>query len=175
MVETTNRCSLSCVHCSVSEEGHPHHAQTGYLDPALFEALIDDLVRFRARFDALIPFWLGEPLLHPHFGHLWRHALRAAVAHGTFRKVEVHSNATHLFADRAAALCNDADVPQVWHISLDAATEPTYSAVKGKDRYARVVENTLGLLSLKARRRARWPRSTRSRSRSRSARRGSIR
>lgn len=158
MVETTNRCSLSCVHCSVSEQGHPHHAQVGFIDPTLFEALIDDLVRFGARFDALIPFWLGEPLLHPHFGHLWRHALRAAARHGTFRKVEVHTNATHLTAARAAAICNDADVSQVWHISLDAASQATYTRIKGRDRFDKVVENTLGLLRLKAQRRARWPR-----------------
>lgn len=158
VVETTNRCSLNCVHCSVSEEGHPHHQQTGFIDPRLFEALVDDLVRVGARFGALIPFWLGEPLLHPHFGHLWRHGLRAAARHGTFRKIEVHSNATHLFEDRARALCNDADVPQVWHISLDAATKATYTTVKGRDRFDKVVENTLGLLSLKAARKARWPR-----------------
>lgn len=158
MVETTNRCSLSCVHCSVSEEGHPHHLSTGYIDAGLVEALVDDLVRVGARFDALIPFWLGEPLLHPHFGHIWRHCLRAAARHGTFRKVEVHSNATHLTAARADAILNDADVPQVWHISLDAITKPTYTLVKGRDRFDRVMENTTTLLERKAARRARWPR-----------------
>ena len=157
-METTNRCSLNCVHCSVSEEGHPHHQQTGFIDPGLVEALIDDLVRVGARFDALIPFWLGEPLLHPHFGHIWRHSLRAAARHGTFRKVEVHSNATHLTAARAAAILNDADVPQVWHLSLDAATKPTYTLVKGRDRFDKVMANTHALLALKAARKARWPR-----------------
>lgn len=158
VVETTNRCSLACVHCSVSEDGHPHHQRTGYLDPAIFEALIADLVAVGGRFDTLIPFWLGEPLLHPHFGHLWRLGVRAAARHGTFGKIEVHTNATHLTEDRAKAVLNDAEVPQVWHFSLDAVSQSTYLSVKGRDRVDTVHANIERLLALKAARGARWPR-----------------
>lgn len=158
VIETTNRCSLACVHCSVSEDDHPHHQKTGYIDPFLVEALVADLVSVGARFDTLIPFWLGEPLLHPHFGHLWRLCLRAAARHGTFGRIEVHTNATHLDEARAAAVLNDADVPQTWHFSLDAVTADTYRQVKGRDRYALVVAQVQRLLELKAARRARWPR-----------------
>ena len=159
VVELTNRCSLACVHCSVSEgKAHPHHAVNGYLDARMALGLVDDLVDLRARFDALILFWLGEPLLHPHFPLIWRHALRAAATHGTFGKVEVHSNATHLDADLARAALNDAPVEQPWHFSLDAARAATYRAVKGMDRLARVEENLRAFLALKARTGARWPR-----------------
>jgi len=47
-----------------------------------------------ARFDTLIPFWLGEPLIHPEFGAIYRAGLRAAVEGRVFGKVEVHTNAT---------------------------------------------------------------------------------
>ncbi len=158
VVETTNRCSLACVHCSVSEEGHGHHLKTGYIDPGLFEALIADLVAVGARFDTLIPFWLGEPLLHPHFGHLWRLGLRAAARHGTFGKIEIHTNATHLTEDRARAALNAASVPQVWHFSLDALSVETYRAVKGRDRLQIVNAQVQRFLELKAALGARWPR-----------------
>jgi hypothetical protein len=158
VVELTNRCSLACVHCSVAEEGHAHHAHTGYLDPLLFEALVDDLIDVGARFDTLILFWLGEPLLHPHWSTIWRHGLRAAAAHGTFGKVEVHTNATHLTPARVKAALNGAEVPQVWHFSLDAATQATYTRVKGMDRFPKVVDQVTHLLSEKARTGARWPR-----------------
>lgn len=159
VVELTNRCSLACVHCSVSEgKAHPHHATSGYIDPRMVLGLVDDLVDLRARFDALILFWLGEPLLHPHFGLLWRHALRAAAAHGTFGKVEVHTNATHLTAERARAALNDAAIPQPWHLSLDAIDRQTYRAVKGLDRFDQVQAHVEGLLAAKARTGARWPR-----------------
>ena len=158
VVELTNRCSLKCVHCSVSESGHGHHQHTGYLDAGLFEDLVADLVATGARFDALILFWLGEPLLHPHFGRIWRAALRAAARHQTFGKVELHSNGTHLTADRADVLLNDSPVPQVLHLSLDAATQETYLRVKGIDRFDQVEANVEAFLERKAARNARWPR-----------------
>ncbi|NOY25473.1 MAG: radical SAM/SPASM domain-containing protein [Oligoflexia bacterium] len=159
VVELTNRCSLACVHCSVSQgKAHPHHATSGYLDPGLALGLFDDLVAVRAHFDALVLFWLGEPLLHPHFGLIWRHALRAAVNHGTFGKVELHTNATHLSADRIRLALNDADVEQPWHFSLDAIDRQTYREIKGMDRFDRVQENVAAFLRHKAQTGARWPR-----------------
>lgn len=158
VVELTNRCSLRCVHCSVSEAGHAHHAHTGMLDPALFEGLVDDLVRSGGGFDALVLFWLGEPLIHPHFGRVFRAGLRAAARHGTFGKIEVHSNGTHLDAAKAGALLNRADVPQVLHLSLDAATRDTYRVVKGLDRFEAVEANIEAFLRRRAASGARWPR-----------------
>lgn len=158
VVELTNRCSLACVHCSVSESGHAHHAATGYLDPAIFFELVGDLEDVGARFGALIPFWLGEPLLHPHFTALWRRGLRSAARHGTFGKVEVHTNATHLTRARTAALLNDSAVPTVLHLSLDAATRETYRDIKGLDRFDRVDENVAWFVAEKGRTGARGPR-----------------
>jgi len=158
VVELTNRCSLACVHCSVSEQGHAHHMATGYLDPRIFDDLVEDLVETGARFDALILFWLGEPLLHPHFTRIYRRALRAADQHGTFGKVEVHSNATHLTAPRVQALLNDARVPQVLHLSLDAAGRDVYRRVKGLDRFEKVQAHVEALLEARGRTASRWPR-----------------
>jgi hypothetical protein len=158
VVELTNRCSLACVHCSVSEQGHAHHAATGYLDPALFEALVADLEAVGARFDTLILFWLGEPLLHPHFTAIWRRGLRAAARSGTFGKVEVHSNATHLTPARTAALLNAGAVPTVLHLSLDAATRDTYRRIKGMDRFDKVEANVAAFVAEKGRTGASGPR-----------------
>ena len=41
--------------------------------------LFEDLAQSGGGFDTLILFWLGEPLIHPHFGRIWRAAMRAAV------------------------------------------------------------------------------------------------
>lgn len=158
VLETTNTCSLKCVHCSVSEPGHPHHARTGFLPVALADKLLADLVAVGARFDTLIPFWLGEPLLHPEFGRLYQAAIRAAVEHGTFGQVEIHTNATHLTAERARIALNAAPVRQVWHLTLDAATPATYRAIKGLDRFDDVTRNVERLVTEKARTGARWPR-----------------
>lgn len=158
VLETTNACSLACLHCTVSEAGHPHHARTGFLPLALAQRLFGQLEAVGAQFDTFIPFWLGEPLLHPEFGAIYQAALRTAVTAGTFRRVEVHTNATHLTPDRVRSALNAAPVLQTWHCTLDAATPGTYRAIKGFDRYDEVCTHVEALLTEKARLRAPNPR-----------------
>jgi len=158
VIELANRCSLACVHCSVADDTHPHFNSTGYLDVEVVEGLFTDLATHEIRFDTLILFWLGEPLLHPEFPRIWQAALRTAAANGTFQKVELHTNATHLTPRVTAALLNESAVPQVMHFSLDATDTDRYLTVKGKDRFGEVVQNIEYFLSEKARIGARWPR-----------------
>ena len=159
VLETINQCSLACVHCTVAEgAAHPHHAAVGFMAPALFQAILDDLAAAGLGFDTLIPFWLGEPLLHPQFGALYQAGLRAAAEFGTFRRVELHTNATHLGRDRVRVALNAAPVPQTWHLSIDAATPERYRAIKGKASFDEVEANILAFLDERARTRAPWPR-----------------
>ena len=158
VLETTNRCSLACVHCTVSEAGHPHHERVGFLSLDTVNTLLADLVRVGASFDTLIPFWLGEPLIHRDFGAIYQAAMRACSEFGVFRRVELHTNATHLTRDRVRVALNAAPVPQTWHLTLDADTPGTYARVKGRDRFEEVVRNIEHFLAEKARTRAPWPR-----------------
>lgn len=158
VLETTNQCSLACVHCTVSEgAAHPHHRSVGFLPLALANAVMDDLVSVGARFDTLIPFWLGEPLIHPDFGAIYQAGLRAA-ARGVFARIELHTNATHLGRDRIRIALNQSPIPQTWHLSLDASTRATYTAVKGRDCFDEVEANVLSFLDERGRSGARWPR-----------------
>ena len=158
VLELTNRCSLACVHCSVSEAGHAHHTTLGMLDPHLALALFDDLAAVGARFDTLILFWLGEPLLHPHFPAIYQAALRVSARAQVFGQVEVHTNGTHLNAARARVALNAGDVRQVWHFSLDAARRDTYRLIKGVDLFERVESQVESFVAEKGRLGAPWPR-----------------
>ncbi len=158
VVETTNKCSLACVHCSVSDEGHPHHQQVGYIDPDLVTGLFEDLVEVGAWFDTLILFWLGEPLIHPYFREMYQAAIRANSTRPVFGKVELHSNATHLDLGHARVLLNAASVRQVLHFSLDAASRETYRVIKGMDRFEKVEANVARFIAEKGRLQAPWPR-----------------
>lgn len=157
VIELANRCSLACVHCAVADTEHPHFDQTGYMDVGIAESLFDDLTTNGIGFDALILFWLGEPLIHPEFPRIWAAAIRAA-SRGSFNKVEVHTNATHLNARATAALLNESPTPQVIHFSLDATSRDRYLTVKGRDRFDEVVENIQNFLAEKVRLGAQWPR-----------------
>ena len=128
------------------------------MNVGMAEALFSDLAAHGIAFDTLILFWLGEPLLHPEFPRIWQAAIRTAHSYGTFRKVELHTNATHLTDRFASALLNESSVPQVLHFSLDATDKALYFKVKGMDRYDLVVENIENFLGRKARLGARWPR-----------------
>ena len=158
VLETTNKCSLACVHCSVSELGHPHHRSNGFLDPALIQGLFDDLERVGAYFDTLILFWLGEPLIHPQFAEIYQGAVRANKKAKVFGKVELHTNATHLTEAASKIALNDANVRQVWHFSLDAARRETYLKIKGMDRFDLVEQNIARFVEEKASTGAKWPR-----------------
>jgi len=158
VVETTNKCSLACVHCSVSEAGHEHHQEVGTIDPELVTGLFDDLVEVGAFFDTLVLFWLGEPLIHPWFREMYQAAIRVNHARPVFGKIELHTNATHLDDRNTRVLLNAASVRQVVHFSLDAAVRETYHRIKGKDRFARVEANVARFIAEKGRLGAAWPR-----------------
>ena len=159
VVELTNRCNLRCVHCAVADPDHPHHAQqAGSLNPALFESVLHDLEAVDGHFDNLIMFWLGEPLLHPNFGRIYRSALRSAVRFQTFLKLEVHTNAVPLTLQRRRDLLNSAVVPQVLHFSLDASCRETYLRVKGRDQFDDAIQNAEQFIIEQTQLGARWPR-----------------
>ena len=158
VLETTNKYSLACVHCSVSEKGHPHHRLNGFLDPDVIDSLFQDLEQAGAYFDTLILFWLGEPLIHPHFARIYEGALRANRKSRVFGKIELHTNATHLDEAAIQVALNNEDIEQVWHFSLDAARKDTYTTIKGMDRLELVEDNLTRFLEAKAETQSRWPR-----------------
>jgi len=149
VLETTNKCSLACQHCSISELGHPHHQRVGFIDPSLVRRLFDNLVESRAYFDTLIMFWLGEPLIHPKFSEIYEMAVEINREHRVFGKIELHTNATHLDDVAIDVALNNSSVEQVWHFSLDAATRDTYLQIKGRDRFFDVERNLAKLVERK--------------------------
>ena len=158
VMELTNRCDLRCTHCVVSDEVHPHYETRGYADFGMVAGVIGDLQRVGARFDALVLFWLGEPLLHPRFAELYRLILRLNAEQPVFGQIEVHTNATQLNARMLRTVLNQANTRQVWHFSIDADRQDTYLRIKGRDRLALVQENVARFIAEKGRLGAKWPR-----------------
>ncbi len=139
VLELTNGCPLRCRHCLQSRPEHGHFAEPGLIDPALIARLADDLARAGARFGNLVLFWLGEPLLHPEFDAIVAMLQDRAVRDGTFRQIEVHTNAVLLEDHHVDVMLRHPQLPQRWHFSLDAATRETYRGIKGRDRFERVI------------------------------------
>lgn len=163
VLELTNHCNLACVHCAVyedqiAEHGHPHYAKKGYLSLDIVEGLLQDWATQNIRFDTLILFWLGEPLLHPEFALIYQKLLRVSIEYGVFSKIEVHSNSVLLDEHRRKILLNSASVPQVFHCSLDANSQHTYLEVKGRDFFSQAKKNVQQFLLEKWKKKSRHPR-----------------
>jgi len=158
VLELSNLCNLACVHCAVSEAEHPHHKSVGSFDINLANQLFEDMARSGIHFDTLIFFWLGEPLLHPHFCSIYQQALRFSVRYNIFSRIEVHTNAILMDINIIDALLNSASIPQRLHLSLDAATEETYKKIKGRDQFIAAVRHSAFFLRTKVGRGALWPR-----------------
>jgi radical SAM protein with 4Fe4S-binding SPASM domain len=146
VLELSNVCNLTCVHCAVSESNHPHHSTMGHLDVSVVDALIEDMVTNKIHFDVLILFWLGEPLLHPKFTLIYRRLVRAIWKHGIFTSIEVHTNSILLDAVKRRVLLNRLPVPQKIHCTIDAFLPETYQAIKGRNVLHEVNANVESLL-----------------------------
>ena len=91
VLEVTNRCPLKCGHCAVSEadDGHPHYAVYEHMPVGMVRELLQDLRASGLTYDALILFWLGEPLSHPQFTEIYATVLEYSGDGEIFGKIEV--------------------------------------------------------------------------------------
>ncbi|MDP7112173.1 MAG: radical SAM protein, partial [Myxococcota bacterium] len=134
-LELTPRCNLTCrmcVHTFRAWEGQPLHEgveRGADVDPASFRALVD---QFHALHDGPKEVrlqWLGEPLLHPRWPALLRHACGDENTAGV-----LITNGTLLDEDAAEAIL---DVPGKIRVelSINAASAESYREVTGADGY----------------------------------------
>lgn len=87
-VELTNRCNLNCPMC-------PRHllsARLGDMDWSLFKKIVDEASQYLPV--AMVPFFRGEPLLHPQFLKMLRYAKNKGLG-----PIQLATNATLLNAD----------------------------------------------------------------------------
>lgn len=66
-IEPTNACFVNCVTCCRSESSRP----VGYMDFGLFKKIVDDAAKIGVK--RILPFVLGEPLMHPQFVEMIRY------------------------------------------------------------------------------------------------------
>jgi len=151
VLEVTNRCPLKCGHCAVSEadDGHPHYAVYEHMPVGMVRELMQDLRASGLTYDALILFWLGEPLSHPQFTEIYATVLEYSGDGEIFKKIEVHTNTFPLSEHIARSVLNDRSVPQVWHLTLDAIRPETFHVIKGLDAMEKSTRNALRMVRLK--------------------------
>jgi len=159
VLEVSNLCPLRCGHCAVAEaeDGHPHYETIEHMSVGMVRELMQDLRGAGLRFDNLVLFWLGEPLSNPRFVEIYRTVLEYSGRGEVFGKIEVHTNTFPLSGRVARAALNDAEVPQVWHLTMDAIRPGTFAVIKGRDAFRKSQRRSLQMVRAKGESGARWP------------------
>jgi MoaA/NifB/PqqE/SkfB family radical SAM enzyme len=132
-IEPVGRCNLRCRMCPV--QFRDHHGSTALLDFDAFCTLLDGFPQLAE----LHLQGLGEPLMHPRFFDMVRHAAARGAA------VSTNTNLTLLTPARAqhAATCGLSEIS----VSIDAPTSPLYESIRIGARLPRVLRNLDRLMS----------------------------
>lgn len=142
LLDVSEICNLSCVHCPHPEFARSEHYGKRLLDPALNAKIVEEVATHgRGRTQYLRYASNGEPFTHPHLLEMLDTATaRAGV------DVALTTNGVLLTEARAERLVA-AGVALV-DISLDAATPETYAAIRVGGRLPKVEANVQRLIDL---------------------------
>ena len=129
-LEPVGQCNLKCRMCPVTYRG-----DGGPGRPPAFMAY-ETFCRLLEQFPAVSELHLqglGEPLLHPRFFDMVRHAAAKGI------EVSTNTNLT-AFSERRAEDCVASGLARM-HVSVDAATPEVYSFIRVGSRLERVLRN----------------------------------
>lgn len=113
-VEVTNNCNISCTFCNRQKVC----MEIGYMSDELFYKIIDEASEHLPV--KLVPFFRGEPLMHPHFVDFIKYAKSKGVG-----PIQMASNGL-LLSDEYQDKLIDAGIDYI-SFSLDTISESVYS------------------------------------------------
>ncbi len=143
-LELTNACNLNCVFCPRKLMSN----HLGFLNITLAEKLIDEMAMHLPV--SVVPFFRGEPLLHPHWAKILKRLKQKQIG-----PIQITSNAT-LLDDKAAKQLIDLQVDFI-SFSLDSLDSEKYESARCGANYEQVTRNIDTLLSLKKQSNSKYP------------------
>jgi len=139
-LEPVGQCNLRCQMCPIQfRTDGPPHGPPAFMDFALFERMLDELPTLTE----LHLQGLGEPMMHPRFFDMVRHAAARGIT------VSTNSNVT-LLTERRAEECVTSGLDCL-HVSLDGASAETYERIRARAHFERVLRNLDHLLEARRR------------------------
>lgn len=141
IVDITEICNLSCIHCPHSDFKKTEHYAGRHLDPELNSKMVDEVRSYGRGITQYIRYTSnGEPLLHPQGYEMIEEAVRHS---GTF--VTLTTNGTIMNEVRTQRLL-EAGVHLI-DISIDAFHAETYAKIRVNGDLAITRDNVLRLIS----------------------------
>ena len=139
-IEPVGQCNLRCRMCPIQFRGEGGPGQPrAYMEIEVFCTLVD---QFPSMTELQLQ-GLGEPLLHPQFFDMVRHAAERGI------RVSTNTNLTVLTEQRAEECVRSG--LHTLHISLDGATPETYQAIRVRARFERILRNLRRLVQTRIR------------------------
>lgn len=146
-IEPVGQCNLRCQMCAVQfRPTGPPHGPLAFMPLATFQRLVDQLPALKR----LHLQGLGEPLMHPQFFDMVRHASARGI------DVSTNSNLT-LLSERRARQCVASGLREL-HVSLDAASAEIYERIRVRAQYSRVCRHLAALQRARFEAASEWPR-----------------
>jgi radical SAM protein with 4Fe4S-binding SPASM domain len=149
-IEPVGQCNLACRMCPVAYRGEGNGRGTTGKAPAFMS--FDAFTRVLEEFPDIRELHLqglGEPLLHPRFFDMVRHAAARGI------EVTTNTNMTAM-SERRAEECVASGLTRMY-VSLDAAQREAYEYIRTGARYDRVLRNLRWVVDAKRRLRADAP------------------
>lgn len=134
-VELTSRCNLKCTFCN----RYDMEVSLGNMKDELFKKIVDEMAEHKPI--AMVPFFRGESLLHPHFFELMRYAKDKGIG-----PIQFTSNGLALTEDRAEKLL-DLELDFI-SFSLDTLDEQLYLKSRLHGDLAKSMHNVLHFIEL---------------------------
>ncbi|MGE5491368.1 MAG: radical SAM protein [Actinomycetota bacterium] len=138
-LEPVGQCNLRCRMCPIAfRKDGPPWGPPAFMDFALFKDLINqfpDLEELHLQ-------GLGEPMMHPLFFDMVRHAAARGI------KVSTNTNLT-LLTSRRAKECVESGLHTL-HASIDGATAETYEYIRRDANFRKVIANLDRLVAARA-------------------------
>ncbi len=135
-IEPTTACNLRCPQCVSGLRAFTR--PTGRLKPEVFYGLIDELAPTTSK---LILYFQGEPYLNPHLFELVRYATGRGLFVGT-------STNAHFLTPQAAQATVQSGLQHLV-VSVDGATQASYSQYRKEGELATVLEGIRNLVAAK--------------------------
>lgn len=134
-VELTNRCNISCTFC----HRQVYDMELGEMSVELFKKIIDEMSEYQPI--KLVPFFRGEPLLHPKFIELMRYAKKKGIG-----PIQVFSNGLE-FNEEISEAFIDAEIDFI-SFSLDTLDEEIYKQSRISGNLQKSIDNVKYLSNL---------------------------
>lgn len=144
LLEPTNYCNFSCIHCPYRIISKRPAYKQGFMNFDLYKKIIDEISQHEHV--VLRPFDRGEALINLHLPRMIKYAKEGD---GRYIYIWLNTNGLLLTPKKSKELL-EADLDQL-EVSIDAATEKTFSKIKGIDGkiLRKITDNTIQYYKLK--------------------------